>query len=75
MARDLDKLLKFLEVERIDKYLFSGNSPKRPARIFGGQVLAQALNAATRPSSLPAPITRCMYFLRPGDPGKANLPC
>ncbi len=46
VASDLDKLLKFLEVEQMDKYLFRGNSPKRPSRVFGGQVLAQALNAA-----------------------------
>ena len=48
MSTDLDKLLKFLEVERVDKYLFIGNSPKRPSRVFGGQVLSQALNSAIR---------------------------
>jgi acyl-CoA thioesterase II len=71
VATDLEKLLKFLEVERIDKYLFIGTSPKSPSRVFGGQVLAQSLNAAIRtvekkyhPHSMHA------YFLRPGDPGK-----
>ena len=72
MASDLDKLLKFLEVERIDRYLFMGHSPKRPSRVFGGQVLAQALNAAIRTVDEEDRIAHSMhaYFLRPGDPGK-----
>lgn len=71
MAADLDKLLNLLIVGQLDKYLFSGNSPKSPPRVFGGQVLAQALNAAIQTvdtgrtaHSLHA------YFLRPGNPGK-----
>ena len=50
MTSDLDKLLKFLEVERIDKYLFIGRSPKRPPRVFGGQVRAH--HAARSPGAL-----------------------
>lgn len=71
MASDLDKLLKFLEVEQIDKYLFIGNSPKRPKRVFGGQVLAQALNAAIRTVDA-SRLAHSMhaYFLRPGNPTK-----
>ena len=71
MAKDLDILLNFLEVERIDKYLFIGNSPPQPLRIFGGQVLSQALNAAIRTVEQDR-ILHSMhaYFLRPGDPGK-----
>jgi acyl-CoA thioesterase-2 len=71
MASDIDKLLKLLEVRQIDKYLFSGVSPKRPPRIFGGQVLAQALNAATRTVDATR-LTHSMhaYFLRPGNPSK-----
>lgn len=71
MPGDLDKLLKFLEVERIDKYLFIGNSPKRPSRVFGGQVLAQALNAAVRTVD-PERVAHSLhgYFLRPGNPAK-----
>ena len=30
----LDKLLRMLEVERIDKYLFIGRSPSIPARVL-----------------------------------------
>ena len=71
MPTDLEKLLKYLEVDAIDKYLFIGKSPKQPARIFGGQVLAQSLNAAIRT----VPHDRMAhslhgYFLRPGDPLK-----
>jgi acyl-CoA thioesterase-2 len=71
VASDLDKLLKFLEVERIDKYLFIGNSPKRPSRVFGGQVLAQSLNAAIRTvDRLRRAHSMHAYFLRPGNPAK-----
>ncbi|MCB1698842.1 MAG: acyl-CoA thioesterase II [Halioglobus sp.] len=71
MPTNLEKLLQYLEVDAIDKYLFIGKSPKRPARIFGGQVLAQSLNAAIRT----VPHDRMAhslhgYFLRPGDPLK-----
>lgn len=71
MVTDLEKLLKYLEVEQIDKFLFIGNSPKRPPRIFGGQVLAQALNSAARTvDSDRVAHSMHAYFLRPGDPGK-----
>ena len=71
MPTNLEKLLQYLEVDAIDKYLFIGKSPKQPARIFGGQVLAQSLNAAIRT----VPHDRVAhslhgYFLRPGDPLK-----
>jgi len=72
LASHLEKLLALLKVDRVDKYLFTGRSPKFPPRVFGGQVLAQSLNAAIRtvdddgrmPHSLHA------YFLRPGNPKK-----
>jgi acyl-CoA thioesterase-2 len=68
---DLDKLLRFLEVEQIEKYLFSGTSPKRPSRIFGGQVLAQSLNAALRTvEATRMAHSMHAYFLRPGNPDK-----
>lgn len=71
MPKSLEKLLNYLEVEAVDKYLFIGKSPKRPARIFGGQVLAQSLNAAiqTVPDDRVAHSLHG-YFLRPGDPSK-----
>lgn len=71
MTDHLEKLLGLLEVERIDKYLFLGHSPRHPPRVFGGQVLAQSLNAAGRSVN---PDRYChslhAYFLRPGDPYK-----
>ena len=71
MSKDLQKLLAFLEVERIDKYIFIGRSPKRPSRVFGGQVLAQALNSAMQTVDAPRiPHSMHAYFLRPGNPAK-----
>ena len=71
MPGKLEKLLKYLEVEAIDKYLFIGRSPRQPARVFGGQVLAQSLNAALRTVTGDR-IAHSLhgYFLRPGDPQK-----
>lgn len=71
MQSDLDKLIKFLEVERMDKYLFLGKSPKIPPRIFGGQVLAQSLSAANRTVEEDR-LAHSMhaYFLRPGNSEK-----
>jgi len=68
----LKTLLSGLSVDEIDSNLFSGTPINFPLRrIFGGQVLAQALYAAGRtvdeervPHSLHA------YFLRPGDMGR-----
>lgn len=66
----LTHLLGLLDLENIEENVFRGTSPAEPVqRVFGGQVLAQALVAATRTvaqnrlcHSLHA------YFLRPGDP-------
>lgn len=71
MQKDLDKLIRFLEVEQMDKYLFIGKSPKKPPRIFGGQVLAQSLSAANRTVE-PERLAHSMhaYFMRPGNPEK-----
>ena len=71
MTEPLTKLLDYLEVERVDTNLFTGRSPSRPARIFGGQVLAQSLNAANRSvgEGLCAHSLHA-YFLRPGNPSK-----
>ena len=69
MASDLDKLLRNLQIEQIDKYLFIGGSPRIPTRVFGGQVLAQALNAAIRTVEAERSVHSLhAYFLRPGNP-------
>lgn len=66
----LDYLLTLLDLQKIEDNIFLGNSPVEPVqRVFGGQVLAQALVAATRTVD-PARICHSLhaYFLRPGDP-------
>ena len=65
----LEEFLSKMHVEEIDNLLFKGDALQMGLpRVFGGQVLGQALNAAVRtveperkPHSLHA------YFLRPGD--------
>nr|WP_241262719.1 acyl-CoA thioesterase II [Parahaliea mediterranea] len=65
------ELIELLEVERIDKYLFIGDSPRFPQRVFGGQVLAQALYAASQTVEASRPAhSMHAYFLRPGNPDK-----
>ncbi|HVV26617.1 MAG TPA: acyl-CoA thioesterase II [Rhizomicrobium sp.] len=66
----LTRLLALLDLEQIEDNVFRGISPPEPVqRVFGGQVLAQALIAATRTVD---PMRACHslhgYFLRPGDP-------
>ena len=71
MSINTEKLLALLEVEQIDKYLFIGKSPKTPERVFGGQVLAQSLNAALRSVDSERIVhSQHAYFLRPGDPSR-----
>lgn len=69
MEDPLDDLIDLLDLEEIDLDLFRGRNERgRPARIFGGQVAAQSLVAASRSvPSLPAHSLHG-YFLRPGDP-------
>lgn len=71
MSAELTSLLDLLDLERVERDIFRGDSREAVIpRVFGGQVAAQALVAACRtvpdgrlPHSLHA------YFLRPGDPG------
>jgi acyl-CoA thioesterase-2 len=66
----LAEVLALLDLEQIEENIFRGLSPKaRTQRVFGGQVLGQALAAAIRtvePSRLCHSLHA--YFLRPGDP-------
>lgn len=65
----LDQLLDLLDLERIEENLFRGVSPQeRAQRVFGGQVAAQALVAATRTVEDKGVHSLHAYFLRPGDP-------
>src|ERR1700761_4629025 len=66
----LDQVLTLLDLELIEEDIFRGQSPEgRIQRVFGGQVLGQALVAATRTVE-PSRICHSLhaYFLRPGDP-------
>jgi len=66
----IENLLSILDLEPLEHNLFRGRSPEDGwQRVFGGQVIGQALVAATRTvepdrkaHSLHA------YFMRPGDP-------
>lgn len=65
----LDRLLALLDLERIERDLFRGRSPAESAlRVFGGQVAAQALVAATRTVEDRDVHSLHGYFLRPGNP-------
>ncbi len=63
-------LIQTLDLERLEENLYRGTSPQSGwQRIFGGQVIAQALVAAQRT----VPAERHVhslhgYFVRPGDP-------
>lgn len=66
---DIDQLLSLLDLEPIDRDLFRGSSPEgRRDRIFGGQVLAQGLVAASETVEARPAHSLHGYFLRPGDP-------
>jgi acyl-CoA thioesterase-2 len=66
----LSRLLALLDLEKTGEDGFRGLSPAEPVqRVFGGQVLAQALVAASRTiGSGRLCHSFHAYFLRPGDP-------
>lgn len=71
----IDQLLAVLDLERTGEDGFRGRSldPERP-RVFGGEVMAQALVAATRTVDPERRVHSLhAYFLRPGDPKEATL--
>jgi len=69
MSRALDALLGILDLEELEVNLFRGRSPQEGSqRVFGGQVLGQALTAAGRTVERDAAHSFHAYFLRPGDP-------
>jgi len=70
VATTTNALLALLDLERIEDDLFRGQSPDTSMqRVFGGQVLGQALVAAGR-TVVPDRHVHSLhgYFLRPGDP-------
>lgn len=69
-ASPLDQLIGLLELEQIEENLFRAfHPPDRTHRLFGGQIVAQALMAGlhTVPADRPVHSLHA-YFLRPGDP-------
>lgn len=62
-------LLRILDLEPLEVNLFRGQSPQTGwQRVFGGQVVGQALVAATRTVEGRFPHSLHGYFMRPGDP-------
>jgi acyl-CoA thioesterase-2 len=70
MPAAVTSLLATLDLEPLEHNLFRGHSPQVGwQRVFGGQVIAQALSAATRTVAAERPAHSLHgYFLRPGDP-------
>ncbi|HSI39358.1 MAG TPA: acyl-CoA thioesterase II [Xanthobacteraceae bacterium] len=69
----VEELLQLLDLETIEVNLFRGRSPPRgwptrQTRVFGGQVLAQALVAAMRTVNEVPVHSLHAYFILPGDP-------
>ena len=69
-AAAVQELLDILDLEELDLNLFRGRSPQNGwQRVYGGQVIGQALVAAVRtvdPGR--SPHSMHAYFLLPGDP-------
>jgi acyl-CoA thioesterase-2 len=72
VPQSLDELVDLLDLETIEDDLFRGRQPQTSLqRSFGGQVLAQALVAATRTVDDPHEAHSLhAYFLLPGDPAE-----
>lgn len=69
MSKAMDTLIDTLTLEQIEVNLFRGRSPpEERGRIYGGQVVAQALMAAYQ--TIEGRICHSLqsYFIRPGDP-------
>ena len=66
----MDQLIETLDLEKLEEDLFRGKSPQNGwQRVFGGQVIAQALMAAQRCVAGDRHVHSLhAYFVRPGDP-------
>ena len=70
MSSAIEELISILDLEDLERNLFRGRSPQTGwQRVFGGQVIAQALVAAQRTVEPDRAVhsLHC-YFMRPGDP-------
>src|ERR1700677_5260488 len=69
MLATASDLVAQLDLETIEVDIFRGNSPQNSwKRVFGGQVIAQALVAASRTVEDRAPHSLHGYFMLGGDP-------
>ena len=70
MSDAVQELLSILDLEELDLNLFRGRSPQNGwQRVYGGQVIGQALVAAVRTVDAGrTPHSMHAYFLLPGDP-------
>ena len=69
MSRAIEELLGILDLEYLEQNLFRGRSPQVGwQRVFGGQVIGQALVAACRTVEGREPHSLHAYFLLGGDP-------
>jgi acyl-CoA thioesterase-2 len=65
----IEEVMDLLDLEKIEENIFRGQSPEdRMQRVFGGQVLGQALAAASRTVEGRICHSFHAYFLRGGDP-------
>ena len=71
MDGSVDELLELLNLQTVGQGVFTG-PPARESmpRVFGGQVLAQALAAAAFTVDGPVCHSLHAYFVRPGKPGR-----
>ena len=64
----LAEILRLLDVERIERNLYRGPNDANSPHVFGGQVMAQAIAAASRTVEPDRALHSLhAYFLRPGD--------
>ncbi|MCC8955775.1 acyl-CoA thioesterase II [Bradyrhizobium sp. Pear77] len=69
MSKSLVDLLAILDLERIEVNLYRGNSPSSSLqRVFGGQVIGQAMVAACHTVEGRLPHSLHSYFIQTGDP-------
>src|SRR5713226_5091111 len=69
MSSAVQDLLTILDLEPLEVNLFRGRSPQAGwQRVFGGQVIGQALVAALRTVENRPPHSMHAYFMLPGDP-------
>ncbi|MCO5090526.1 acyl-CoA thioesterase II [Bosea sp. (in: a-proteobacteria)] len=69
MSQISASLLAILDLERLERNLFRGRSPQSTwPRVFGGQVIAQSLYAASQTVEGRQAHSLQAYFLLPGDP-------